>query len=259
MVIAVSNQKGGVGKTSVCVSLGAGLTRLGKRVLLVDVDGQGSLTLSLGCPRPDELDVTLATALEAILLDESTPYNILIRQHEEGMDYIPGNIFLSGLELTLINVMSRETVLRRLIEQLRPQYDYILLDCSPNLGQLTINALTAADRVIIPVQAQYLSLKGLEQLLKTIWSVRRQINPKLSIGGILLTMINSRTAYAREITDLLTVSYGDRINIFTTRIPASVRAAECSAFGVSIFKHDKNGKVAEAYAALTNEVLSWEL
>ena len=171
---------------------------------------------------------------------------------------MPGNIELSGVEVSLVNVMSRETVLRSYMEEQRSRYDYILIDCMPSLGMLTINAVAAADSNLIPVQAAYLPVKGLEQLIKTIGKVKRQINPRLEIEGILMTMVDSRTTYARDISKLLIENYGSRVRIFNSRIPMSVRAAEISAEGTSIYKHDSNGKVAKAYQSLTEEVLGNE-
>ena len=185
--------------------------------------------------------------------------DILTRYHDkEGVDFMPGNIELSGLETSLVNVMSRETVMRTYIEQQKDRYDYILIDCMPSLGMITINAFTCADSILIPVQAAYLPVKGLEQLIKTIGKVKRQINPKLEIEGILLTMVDNRTNYAKDICNLLIENYGSRVRIFENSIPMSVRAAEISAEGVSIYKHDPNGKVASAYQSLTEEVLGDE-
>ena len=171
---------------------------------------------------------------------------------------MPGNIELSGVEVSLVNVMSRETVLRSYMEEQRSRYDYILIDCMPSLGMLTINAVAAADSILIPAQAAYLPVKGLEQLIKTIGKVKRQINPRLEIEGILMTMVDSRTTYARDISKLLIENYGSRVRIFNSSIPMSVRAAEISAEGTSIYKHDPNGKVAKAYQSLTEEVLGNE-
>ena len=259
-VIAIANQKGGVGKTTTTSNLGIGLTKHGKKVLLIDADAQGSLTASLGTQEPDRLEITLATIMAAIINDEKIKPEYGILRHEEGVDFMPGNIELSGLETSLVNVMSRETVLRTYIEQQKDRYDYILIDCMPSLGMITINAFTSADSIsiLIPVQAAYLPVKGLEQLIKTIGKVKRQINPKLEIEGILLTMVDNRTNYARDISNLLIENYGSRVRIFENSIPMSVRAAEISAEGVSIYKHDPNGKVASAYQSLTEEVLGNE-
>ena len=258
MILAIANQKGGVAKTTTAANLGIGLAREGRNVLLVDCDPQGSLTVSLGYSQPDELDMTLTDLLAGVLMDKSAAPEQGILHHAEGVDLIPANISLSGMETSLVNAMSREKVLKQYLDTVKKEYDYILLDCMPSLGMLTVNTLAAADGVIIPVQAQYLSAKGMEQLLQTVGKVRRQINPKLKIAGVLLTMVDQRTNYAREVSDLLRRTYGGKIRIFSTDIPHSVRAAETSAEGKSIYLHDPKGKVAQAYARLTKEVIQLE-
>ena len=255
-ITAVCNQKGGVGKTVTAVNLGIGLAREGKKVLLVDMDAQGSLTASLGYQRPDQMENTLATILGRLILDEPVSPGEGILHQAEAVDLLPANIELSGLEVTLVNTMSRETILREYLNSVREQYDVILLDCCPSLGMLTINALAAADQVLIPMQAHYLSIKGLEQLIRTISNVKRKINPGLEIAGILITMADLRTTYSREIIELLRNSYGDKLRIFNSIIPQSIRAAETSAEGRSIYLHDPAGKVSAAYASLTREVLA---
>ncbi len=255
-VLAISNQKGGVGKTTTCVNLGIGLARSGKKVLLIDTDPQGSLTISLGYRQPDQLSDTLSTVMEHIIND--VPFNPTdgILHHDEAVDILPANIELSGIDVTLVNTMNREKILRQYISMVEADYDYILLDCMPSLGMITLNALTAATDVIIPVQAQYLPVKGLEQLLHSIAKVRKQINPSLSIAGILITMVDSRTNYARDIISLLKQSYNGKLNIFDAVIPRSVRAGETATEGKNIFAYSPNGKVAQAYEILTGEVLA---
>lgn len=255
-IMAVVNQKGGTGKTTTCENLGIGLANEGKRVLLVDTDPQASLTIALGHPRPDELSVTLTDRMVKVIQDQPVEPKEGIISHKEGIDLMPANITLSGMEVALVNAMSRETVLRQVLEPLKNQYDFILLDCMPSLGMLTVNALAASDQVLIPVQANYLSAKGLEQLLQTVNKVKRQINPKLKVEGILLTMVDFRTNFAKEISTLIRDTYGSKLNVFEADIPRSVRAAEISAEGVSIFRHDPGGKVADAYRSLTKEVLT---
>lgn len=255
-VMAVVNQKGGTGKTTTTENLGVGLAMEGKKVLVVDTDPQASLTISLGYPVPDELPVTLSDLMAKVMTEQHIEAGEGILHHPEGIDLIPSNIELSGLEVSLVNAMSRETILRQYLDMMKKNYDFILLDCMPSLGMLTVNALAAADTVLIPVQAQYLPAKGLEQLLQTINKVRRQINPKLKIEGILLTMVDNRTNYAKDISSLIRESYGGKLKVYKTDIPRSVRAEEISAEGKSIFKHDPKGKVADAYRVLTKEVLN---
>ena len=254
-VIACVNQKGGTGKTTTCENLGAGLVMEGKKVLLVDFDPQASLSISLGYPKPEELPVTITDMMKRVVEEEGIPPGEGILHHEEGMDLMPSSIELSGMEVSLVNTISRETVLKEYLESVKRDYDFILLDCSPSLGMLTINAMAAADTLLIPVQASYLPAKGLEQLLQTVNKVRRQINPKLKIEGILLTMVDTRTNDAREISELIRNAYGGNIKVYDTEIPRSVRASEISKEGKSIFKHDPGGKVAEAYRELTREVV----
>lgn len=254
-VIVIANQKGGVGKTTTTSNLGIGLVKKGKKVLLIDADAQGSLTASLGFTEPDNLDVTLATVLGKLVNDETIEPTGGLLSHEEGVDLMPANIELSGLEVSLVNVMGRERILREYVNLVKENYDYILIDCTPSLGMLTINALACADSILIPVQAAYLPVKGLQQLFKTIGKVKRQINSTLEIEGILLTMVDCRTNYAKDICAMLQEAYSGNVRIFETYIPVSVRAAETAAEGVSIYKHNPDGKVAIAYEKLTKEVL----
>lgn len=255
-VISISNQKGGTAKSTTAVNLGIGLAREGKRVILLDCDPQGSMTISLGFSDPDAMEVTLATLMTRVVNEEELHVEDAILHHEEGIDLIPANIELSALEVSMVNVMSRETILRQLIEEIKDSYDYCILDCMPSLGMVTINALACADSVLIPVQAAYLPVRGLQQLIKTIGRVKRQLNPKLEIEGILLTMVDNRTNYAKEISQLVYDSYSSAVKVFETKIPISVRTAETSLEGSSIYKYDPKGKAADAYRVLTKEVLN---
>ena len=253
-VIALTNQKGGVGKTTTAVNLGVTLAQQGKKVLLIDADAQANLTMSLGYHRPDDLQVTLSTIMQDIIDDKSVDVTQGILHHGEGVDLLPSNIELSGLEVRLINAISRESVLKTCISEVKKNYDYVLVDCMPSLGMLTINALAAADSVVIPTQPHYLSAKGLELLLRSVSKVRRQINPPLRIDGILMTMVMPRTNISKEITATVRNVYGQKIKVFDTQIPHSIRAVEATAEGKSIFAYDKGGKVAAAYEQFGKEV-----
>ena len=236
-VIAITNQKGGVGKTTTTVNLGVGLAKQGKQVLLIDADPQGSLTISLGERNPDQLSETLSNVMECVINDKSLPENFGLLRSTEGVDLMPANIELSGTEVGLFNVMSREYVLKSYIDSVSKNYDYILIDCMPSLGMMTINALAAADRVIIPSQPSFLSTKGLNQLMHSVAKVKRQINPRLNIDGILLTMVDNRTNNAKAISTALRAAVSDRVRVFDTQIPFSVRAAESAQEGQSIFAY----------------------
>lgn len=253
-VQAILNQKGGTGKTTTAINLGAGLTLMGKKVLLVDADPQGNLTTALGWKRPDDLDVTLGTHMSKIVEDEPYPPTSGILCHAEGFDVMPANIELSGMELGLVNAMSREHVMKLWLAQVKDAYDHVIIDCNSSLGMLTINALAAANSVIIPVQAQYLPANGMTQLVKTVSRVKRQINPELQIDGVLLTLYDARTNLAKQVEREIRRDFGGRLKVFDAVVPQAVSAAEASAYGQSIFAYDNEGKAATAYQALAKEV-----
>lgn len=253
-VIAIANQKGGTGKTTTAASLGIGLANLGKSVLLVDQDPQGDLTTSLGWADEEQLTATLGTQLEKVIRNQTVTLGEEILHHKEGVDLIPSGIELAGLEVSLVNAMNRECTLKSYLENFKPDYDYIIIDCMPSLGMLTINALAAADSVIVPVQAHYLPMRGMTQLLKTIGKVQRQINPRLKVEGVLITLADKRTNLAREVEASLRENYGKILRVFKTVIPVAVKTAESTATGKSIYRYDPEGETAKAYAAFTKEV-----
>ena len=254
--IAICNQKGGVGKTTTTVNLGIGLAMQGKKVLLVDADPQGDLTTCLGWRDTDGLPITLANKMTEVMREETkNPFDGILH-HNEGVDLVPANLELSALEMSLVTTMSRETTMRAYLEQVKNRYDYILIDCMPSLGMITLNALTAADSVIIPVQAQYLPAKGMTQLLQTISKVKRHTNRHLKIDGIILTLVDNRTNLAKSTVDALRTNFGSSINMYRTSIPIAVKAAEVSSKGKSIYAYEPNSTVSKAYTEFTKEVLA---
>ena len=254
--ISVCNQKGGVGKTTTTVNLGVGLAMQGKKVLLIDADPQGDLTTCLGWQDTDGLGITLATKLTDVINETMTDPMAGILHHEEGVDLVPANLELSAMEFNLMNAMSRETTLKNYLSQVKNRYDYVIIDCMPSLGMVTLNALSAADSVIIPVQAQYLPAKGMTQLVQTISKVKKYINPDIKIDGMLLTLVDSRTNFAKSTVEALRANFGNQIRMYRTQIPIAVKAAETSSKGKSIYAYEPNSTVSKAYAEFTKEVLA---
>ena len=253
--IAICNQKGGVGKTTTTLNLGAGLVMQGKRVLLVDADPQSDLTTSAGI-EGDKQENSLGRLMYLATENYKPIVKDAVIHHNEGFDIIPSNLDLSSMETRLVNAMSREKVLDNLLKSVKNDYDYILIDCMPSLGMLTINALTAANSVIIPVQAQYLPAKGMTQLMKSIDMVRSHTNEKLKIEGIVMTLVDGRTNLAKDVINAIRTNYGMSIRIFDSQIPVGVKAAEASKTGQSLFVYDHESKPAKAYEALTKEVIA---
>ena len=253
-VLSVISQKGGVGKSATATQLAVGLARKKHKVLFIDADPQGTGSMMLGIAEPDELEESIATVLTKIITEEPISDSEAILHTVEDVHLLPANIDLASMEVTLVNTMNRERILKQYVDQQRSNYDYIIIDGMPSLGMITINALAASDCAIIPTLAEYPSARGLVQLLKTVNRVRKYINPKIQVEGILLTMMDERTNYNREIAQMVSNTYGSDIRVYKTAIPRSIRMAEAGGLGKSIFLHAPNSKAAKAYRALVKEV-----
>ena len=259
--IAIANQKGGVGKTTLTLNLGASLTKIGKKVCLIDCDPQANMTMALGCQQPDELPIAMPDIVQEIIkanFDEETSELMRKREyimHSQGMDFIPSSIALADIENLVLNAISRENVLKKLINYIKDDYDFVLLDSIPSLNIMVVNVLNAADSVLIPVQPQFFSAKGLELLFSPIGNVKRKLNPNLEIAGALVTMYDSRVIFHRETVKKLEEAFSGYIKIFDTKIPMSIKATESQALSISIFEHEPTGKFAENYELFTQELL----
>jgi chromosome partitioning protein len=248
-VAAVCNQKGGVGKTTTTINLGAALAEQGRRVLLVDFDPQGALSVGLGI-QPHELDATVYN----LLMDPGlTAHDVLFKTHVDGLDLLPSNIDLSGAEVQLVHEVAREFVLGRALQQIIPDYDVVLIDCQPSLGLLTVNALACADGVIVPLECEYFALRGVALLMETIDKVSSRLSPKLQMDGLLATMYDSRTLHTREVLAGVVKGFGDKV--FHTVISRTVRFPDATVAGVPITSFDPTSNGASSYRELAKEVL----
>ena len=254
-IIALCNQKGGCAKTTTAISLGTGLARQGKKVLLVDFDPQSNLTQGFGFNEPNEIEYTIGDIMNALINGNEPPYIHDCILKAEGVDFIPSNFGLSAIEILLVNTLSRENKLKQFLAPLRKSYDYILIDTMPFLGMLTVNALVAADSVILPVQAHFFSARGMEMLVQNIMMVRKELNPALVVEGVLITMIQKHTNFGREIAEAIRNTYGDHFKIFKNQIPLSIKAAETTSKGKSLYTFEPKNRTAQAYERFVKEVL----
>lgn len=248
-IISVANQKGGVGKTTTTVNLGACLAFLGKKVLLVDIDAQGNATSGIGIRKAD-----VEEDIYDVLVNEYPMSKVIHQTTRENLDIVPATIQLAGAEIELTPMMARESRLKNAIKEVADQYDYVLIDCPPSLGHLTINSFTASDSILIPVQCEYYALEGLSQLLNTVRLVQKHFNPDLRIEGVLLTMYDARTNLGSEVVEDVRKYFRERV--YDTIIPRNVRLSEAPSHGLAIIDYDPRSRGAEVYQALAKEVLA---
>lgn len=257
-VIAIAAQKGGVTKSTSCRNVATILAKEGYKVLVIDGDNQASLTDCFGIEQPEQLDKTLYHLMMDVIMERDLPSKEEYIINKEGVDIIPSSIELSAIEINLVSTISREYVLKAIIDEIREDYDYVLIDCMPSLGLMTVNVLVACDSVLIPATPEYLSVKGLELLLKTIFKLKKRINPSLSFEGILLTMFDERTNLSKEMNKMIEESYGEHIKVFNAKIPKSVKVGEANSLSMSIVDYKPNNKASIAYQEFTKELLENE-
>ena len=248
-VLSIVNQKGGVGKTTTCVNLAAFIAELHKKVLDIDLDPQGNATSAFGIDKP-----SLSASIYDVLINDTAIIEIIQKSKMKNLDICPTNIDLAGAEVELVSAMSRETILKRAIDQIQDKYDYVLIDCPPSLGLLTVNALTASSGVVVPIQGEYYAMEGLTQLVDTINLVRKHLNPQIGIFGVVITMFDARTQLTRQVTSEVKSYFGDKV--FQTVIPRNVRLAEAPSFGQSIAEYDRKSRGGQAYYELAKEVVA---
>ncbi|WDV44100.1 ParA family protein [Clostridiaceae bacterium M8S5] len=258
-VIAIANQKGGTAKSTTCRNLATALKNKGYKVLVVDCDNQANLTDCFGIVSPEKLDMTLYNLMECVIMEEDLPSKESYIITRENIDVIPASILLSDIEIRLVAAMSREYILKTIIDEIKDDYDYILLDAMPSLGLMTLNVLATSDTLLIPATPEYLSAKGLELLLRTVFKIKKRINKEIEFEGILLTMFDERTNLSQDMLKVIKESYGSNIRVFNTKIPKTVKVGEANARSMSVIEYMPTNKAAIAYEKFTNELVYGEM